>query len=102
MGHTVPRKEGETEKLLAEFIKKSGYDAREQDIKYLECYLNKKINLFEDQIIRLLFLPVYNIEEEKDDFKPHKTKPYARTKPDFLKFRLTNGTQILKKENDID
>lgn len=88
---------------MAVFTKKYGYDLKEQEVKYLECYLNRKINLLEDQAIRSLFLPVYDNEEDQDEkFQSHKPRPYCKTKPDFLKCRVPNGTQIIRKENDID
>jgi hypothetical protein len=91
------RAEVRKEKGLGEFVRKYGYAMEEEQVKYLQCYLNRKFDLADDKAIRMLFLPVYDNEEESQNTQNHQSKTYSKTKPDFLKFKLANGTQIITK-----
>lgn len=44
---------------VVKFIKRHGFDVDEEKVRYIECYLNSKIDLYDDHLMHLLFLPTH-------------------------------------------
>ena len=46
-------------KDLMGFMRKYGYNVEEEEIRFLECYLGGKVELYDDHIMHVLFLPTH-------------------------------------------
>ena len=81
-------------KDLSNFIKGEGYETEASELLHLETFLFGPIDLLDDHVLKILFLPQYPEPKESNPHGASRPKQYQSTKPNFLKFTVPSGTHI--------